>query len=67
MTDNPQRPKGRGKVLAALNMAIDGLGILKEATSTTPVSPVFGSVVVLLTMIRVSSSLFRDEMFQVHT
>jgi hypothetical protein len=67
MTDNSQRPKGRGKVVSALNMAIDGLNIAKEATSTTPVNPVFGSVAVLLTMIRVSSFLFRDEMFQAHT
>ena len=38
-------------------MAIDGLNIAKEATSTTPVGPVFGTVTLLLTMIRVSSFL----------
>ena len=67
MTDNPQRPKSRGKVISALNMAIDGLNIAKEATNTTPVNPVFGSVAILLTMIRVSSFLSCDETFQVHT
>ena len=67
MTDNSQRAEGRGKVISALNMAINGLNIAKEATSTTPVNPIFGSVAVLLTMIRVSSFLSRDEMFQAHT
>ena len=55
MTDNSQQPKGRSQVLSALNMAINGLNIAKEVTSTTPVNPVFGSVAILLTMIRVSS------------
>ena len=67
MTDNSQRPKGRSRVLSALNMAINGLNLVKEATSTTPVNPVFGSVAVLLTMIRVGSFLFHDETFQAHT
>ena len=67
MTDKSQRQKGGGKVIPALNIAINGLNIMKEATSTTPVNPVFGSVAILLTMIRVSSVLFRDEMHQAHT
>ena len=65
MTDKPQRQKG-SKAIPALNMAINGLNIAKEATSTTPVNPVFGSVALLLTMIRVSSLHFCDEMFQAH-
>ena len=67
MTGNSQRRKGRGKVIPALNTAIDALNLAKEATSTTPVNPVFGSVATLLTMIRVSSLPFRDEMFQAYT
>ena len=55
MTDNSQRPEGRGRGVSAVNMAIDDLNIAKEAISTIPVNPVFGSVAVLLTMIRVSS------------
>ena len=66
MTDNSQRRKGKGKVIPALNTAIDVLNLAKDATSTTPVNPVFGSVATLLTMIRVSSLLFRDETFQAH-
>ena len=65
MTDKPQRQKDR-KAIPALNMAIDALSVLKEATNATPVTPVFGSVTLLLTMIRVSSLPFRDEKFQAH-
>ena len=67
MTDNSQRLRGRGRVLSALNMAIDGLNLAKEATITTPVNPVFGSVAVLLTMIRVRTFLSRDEIFWAHS
>ena len=67
MTDSPQQRKGQGKVIPSLNMAIDALNLAKDATSTTPVNPVFGTVATLLTMIRVSSLLFRDGMFQAHT
>ena len=56
-----------GGVVPALNTAIDDLNLTNEATSTTPVNPVFGSVVALLTTVRVSSFLFRDETYQVYT
>ena len=63
MTDDPQRQKGRGRVVPALDVAITSLNIAKEATSTTPVNPVFGSVAIFLTMIRVNLLPFRDEVF----
>ena len=66
MTDKSQRRKGGGKAIPALNMAINGLNIAKEATSTTPVNPIFGSVAALLTMIRVSSVPFCDEIYLAH-
>ena len=47
-------------------MAINGLNIAKEATNPTPVNPDFGSVALLLTMIRVNSLSLRDEKFQAH-
>ena len=67
MTDKPQQQQGQGRAIPALNIAIDTLNIVKEATSTTPVNPVFGSVAVLLTMIRVSFLPSRDEMLRAHT
>ena len=66
MTDNSQQPKGQSWVIPALNMAINGLDIAKEATSTTPINPVFGSVAALLTMIRVGPLPFYDEIFGAH-
>ena len=67
MTDNSQQREDRGKVIPALNTAIDVLNLAKDATSTTPVNPVFGSVATLLAMIRVGSLLLCDETFQTHT
>ena len=67
MTDDSQRQKGRGWVIPALNLAIDSLGVAKEATSGTPANPVFGPVAALLTMIRVSSLPFHDEIFEAYT
>ena len=67
MADSSQRRKGRGRAIPALNMAIDALNLAKDATSIIPVNPVFGSVVTLLNMIRVSSLSFLDEIFQAHT
>ena len=67
MADKPQQPKGQDGVLSTLNVAIDGLNFAKEVASLTPAKVVFGSVAILLTMIRVSSLLFCDEGSLVHT
>ena len=65
MTD---KSSGRsGNVLPSLNVAIDGLNLAKEASTIAPAKAVFATVAILLTMIRVSSLLFCDEMHQVHT
>ena len=67
MTEKSQQPKDQGGALSALNMAIDGLNFAKEVADITPAKAAFGSVAILLTMIRVGSLLFFDEVFQVHT
>ena len=68
MVDDSRRRNGQGGVIPTLNTAIDDLNLASlMITSTIPVSPVFGSVVTLLTMVRVSSSLFHDEMYHVYT
>ena len=66
MTDISQRRKGKGKVVPALNTAINVLNLAKDVAGATPAGPVIGSVATLLTMIRVSSLPFRDEMFHTH-
>ena len=66
MTDKSQRPKERENALSTLNVAIDGLNLAKELSGITPATAVFGSISILLTMIRVSFLLFCDEVFRVH-
>ena len=53
MSTNSKRPNRREGILSSLNMAIDAMNLAKEATSMTPAKGVFGSVSILLTMIRV--------------
>ena len=66
MTDKPQRQEGQGRIVTALDMAITGLNIVNEATSTTLVNPGLGSVAVLLTVIRMSFLPFCDELPEAH-
>jgi hypothetical protein len=53
MAPNSERHKDRDGTLTALNVAIDGLNLAKEISSVTPAKAVFGSVSVILTMVRV--------------
>ena len=57
-----RQPKGRDGALSALNVAIEGLNLAKEISSVTPAKAVFGSVSVLLVMIKVS--LFSDHVIR---
>jgi len=67
MDANPQRPKRRDVAVSSLNAAIDALNIVKEAMDMTPIKAAFGSVSVILTMIRVRSLLFCSGPLKVHT
>lgn len=49
--------KRRDSTLSLLDGAIEAMKLAKEVTSVTPAKAVFGSVGVLLTMIKVSTSL----------
>jgi len=62
MATESQQPKKREGVISSLNVAIDIVNIAKEASSVTPATAAFGSVGILLTMIRVRL-LFCDRMF----
>ena len=48
-----RRPKRRDDALSLLNVAIEIINLAKEVSSITPAKAVFGTVSVLLTMIRV--------------
>ena len=49
-----RRPKGREGAILALNGSIEVLNLAKELSSITPAKAVFGSVSVILSIIRVS-------------
>lgn len=52
-----QLPEGRNGAFSSLNAAIEALDIAEETSNIVPVKAVFGSVSVLLTMIKVRSLL----------
>ena len=56
MDADSQRQKRRDGTLSSLNVAIEAVNLAKEVSSITPAKAVFGSVSVLLSMIRVRSS-----------
>ena len=62
MTDKSPQSKARDGVLSTLNLAIDALNLAKEVSSVTPAKAAFGTVAILLAMIRVSpfSPAIRD-------
>ena len=66
MDANPQRQKRRDDALSSLNVAIEAVNLAKEVSSITPAKAVFGSVGILLTMVRVRFFPFSDGVFQVH-
>ena len=53
MDADSRRQKRREDALSLLNMTIEAMNLAKEISSVTPAKAVFGSVGVLLTMIRV--------------
>jgi len=67
MDTKSQRPKPRDGALSSLNVAIEALGLAKEISCITPAKAVFGSVIVLLTMIRVRHFILScDDELRVH-
>jgi len=58
----PQRLKGRESTVSVLNVAIEALNLAKELSNITPAGAVFGSVSVILTMIKVSLLFFVDQL-----
>ena len=66
MATNSQRPKGRRGIRSTLNVSIEAMNLAKEISSVTPAKAAFGSVSVVLTMIRVCVILFCGNELPVH-
>ena len=65
MATTSQKPKGRENALSLLNAAIEVIIVAKDAANATPAQVAFSAAAVLLTTIKVSFLLFRDEIFKV--
>ena len=63
MAAKSQQPKGRENAVSSSNAAIDAMNLAEKISSITPAKAVFGTVNVLLTMIKVGF-LLCDKMFR---
>ena len=61
-----KRQKRQENAISLLNVAIEALNLAKEVSSATPAKAVFGSVSVLLTMIKVRFLPFFGDASQTH-
>jgi hypothetical protein len=61
MASTSQKPKGRDGVLKTLDLLIQTLNIAKDACGIPPAQVALSSASVLLTMIRVPFSIFRED------
>ena len=65
MDANSQQKKRQEGIISSLNAAIEAMNLAKGVATVTPAKAVFGSVSILLTMIRVSVPL-SDRLLQIH-
>ena len=65
MDADSKRQKRREKVISLLDVAIEAMNLAKEVSSLTPAKAIFGSVSVLLAMIKVHI-LFCGDGLRVH-
>jgi hypothetical protein len=66
MAARSQRLTEPDGAISSLDMAIDVLNLAKEVSSVTPAKAIFGSVSILLAMIKVRFSPFHGGVPQVH-
>ena len=66
MDTEPERPWGQKDDLSALNAAIGATNRAEKISFIAPAKAVFGTVGILLTLIRVCFILFCNDLFQPH-
>lgn len=67
MEIDSQRPEGREGGILALNAAVEAMNLAEKTSSTALPKTVFGSVSILLTLIRVCFPLFYNGLPQIYT
>jgi len=67
MEAKSQRPNEQEGAISALNTAIEDLNLAENVSSIPQAKAVFGSVIILLALIRVCFLLFRHDLLRVHT
>jgi len=67
MKAQSQRPKEREDAIEALNAAIKAADLAEKASCIAPAKTAFGSVSILLRLIRVCFPSFRQDLPRVHT
>jgi len=67
MEAKSQRPNEREAAILALNAAVEDLNVAEKASSIPPTKAIFGTAIVLLTLIRVRFLLFCHDLLLVHT
>ena len=67
MKAESQQPKGREDVIEELNATIEATTLAEKVSTIAPAKIVFGSVVILLALIRVCFPFLCQDLLQVHT
>jgi hypothetical protein len=67
MDPKAKQSKRRDDVLSSLNIVIEGLNLADKLSSITPAKAVFGTVSVILTMIRVRSLVLCEDPLRADT
>jgi len=67
MKAESQKPKWREGTAERLNAAIEATNLAEKVSSIAPAKAVFGSINILLTLIRVRPPFFCPDLLQVHT
>ena len=66
MDRKPQRPKDRAGAISALKAAIEAVDLAEKTSSIPSAESAFGSVSILLAVVRVCFLPFCDDLLQVH-
>ena len=67
METGSKQPKGREAAISALNAVVGAMNLAEKISTIAPAKAVFGSVSILLTLIRVCFLFSCNDLIQVYT